>query len=104
MIVFARVIGPRLKQVAALEGVDCVGLDWGVDVAWAADEIQPHKTVQGNLDPLALMAGGDALAQGVDSIRRSLGRRPYVFNLGHGIQPSTPVSHVEQLVQLVRQA
>jgi uroporphyrinogen decarboxylase len=58
--------------------------------------------VQGNLDPLALIAGGAALENAVARILSGLAGRPHIFNLGHGILPDTPISHVEQLLQLVR--
>ena len=58
--------------------------------------------VQGNLDPLALIAGGEALETAVARILSSLAERPHVFNLGHGILPDTPIAHVEQLIELVR--
>ena len=59
--------------------------------------------MQGNLDPLALIAGGEALETSVERILSSLAGRPHIFNLGHGILPDTPIAHVEQLLQLVRQ-
>lgn len=104
IVVFARGVGQKLINFADLDAVDGLGLDWGVDLDWAARELQPKKTVQGNLDPLALMAGGDALDLGVDRILMALASGPHIFNLGHGIQPSTPVEHVEQLVRRVRGA
>jgi len=58
--------------------------------------------VQGNLDPLVLIAGGDRLTEAVDRIRRAFPTRPHIFNLGHGIQQDTPLAHVEQLVALLR--
>ena len=60
--------------------------------------------MQGNLDPLRLVAGGRALDEGVDAILEALGGGPLIFNLGHGIVPETPVSHVEQMIQRVRSA
>lgn len=104
IIVFARGVGPRLTAFAETEGVDALGLDWSVDTCWAARELQPRKTVQGNLDPLALIAGGDAMRSAIDHILDTLAGGPYIFNLGHGIQPTTPVAHVEELVRQVRQA
>ena len=58
--------------------------------------------MQGNLDPLALMAGGKALDDGIDRVLAAFPERPHVFNLGHGIGQHTPVSHVEQLLRRVR--
>ncbi|TIR56023.1 MAG: uroporphyrinogen decarboxylase, partial [Mesorhizobium sp.] len=67
-----------------------------------AKELQSEGAVQGNLDPLRLVAGGRALADGVDAILRTLGNGPLIFNLGHGITPETPVAHVEAMVKMVR--
>ena len=82
-------------------GVDAVGLDWTVPLS-AAVELQNKGAVQGNLDPLRVVAGGAALDEGVDAILEMLGSGPLIFNLGHGITPDAPVTHVEQLVRLVR--
>ena len=71
---------------------------------WAAEELPEDLPVQGNLDPLALIAGGDTLAGAVRLILDALGGRPHIFNLGHGILPDTPIAHVEQLIALVKGA
>jgi uroporphyrinogen decarboxylase len=84
-------------------GVDALGLDWTVPMA-AARDLQKAGAVQGNLDPLRLVAGGNALTEGVDAILGALGGGPLVFNLGHGILPETPVAHVEAMVRQVRRA
>ena len=102
VILFARGAGPRLEGLAQSSGADGIGLDWGVDPRWAAATLNPEVTLQGNLDPLALIAGGEALRHDVAAIREAMSERPFIFNLGHGIQPQTPVAHVEQLVKLVR--
>jgi uroporphyrinogen decarboxylase len=102
IIAFPRGAASRLISYSRLETVNAVGLDTSVDPYWAAAEIQSHKPVQGNLDPLALVAGGDALHKAIDRIHGAFGGRPYVFNLGHGIVPETPIEHVEQLVKHVR--
>ena len=105
IIAFPRGAGPsHLIEVARMEGVSVVGLDTPVDPAWAAREIQPIKPVQGNLDPVALIAGGKALDEAVARIMSAFGGRPYIFNLGHGITPQTPIAHVEKLLKLVRAA
>jgi uroporphyrinogen decarboxylase len=104
----AKVIGfPRgagSNMVRYLEGaaVDAVGLDWTVDLAIARDYIQKRRPVQGNLDPLVLRAGGKALDVAVDSIIAALAGGPFIFNLGHGILPDTPIAHVEQMLKRVR--
>ncbi len=102
IIVFARGAGPRLPTcAAALDGV-VLGLDTATDPAWADATLARSQVLQGNLDPLALIAGGDALDTAVLHILDAFRARPFVFNLGHGILPETPVAHVERLVQLVR--
>jgi uroporphyrinogen decarboxylase len=68
------------------------------------DQIQWRVPVQGNLDPLALLAGGSALDQGVDNILAAFSERPFIFNLGHGILPQTPIAHVEQMIARVRRS
>jgi uroporphyrinogen decarboxylase len=83
-------------------GVDAVSLDTAAPMDWAAQTIAPGVALQGNLDPIALIAGGRALGEGVDRILKATEGVPFVFNLGHGILPETPIAHVEELVRLVR--
>jgi uroporphyrinogen decarboxylase len=104
IIGFPRGAGTRLVAYVRETGVDAVGLDWSVDLEFAREHIQPLVTVQGNLDPLVLVAGGDALGQAVDEIMAALAGGSFIFNLGHGILPQTPISHVEQMVERVRGA
>jgi uroporphyrinogen decarboxylase len=82
--------------------VDAVGLDWMVDPAFARGAIQSRIPVQGNLDPLALLAGGAALDRSVDAVLEAFATGPFIFNLGHGILPQTPVEHVERMLARVR--
>lgn len=84
-------------------GVDALGLDWTVPLSQART-LQKDGPVQGNLDPMRLVAGGQALDEGVDAILKALGDGPLVFNLGHGITPQTPVTHVERMISRVREA
>ena len=102
IIGFPKGAGGKLRAYAAETGVDAVGLDETVDPAWAAGELPVGLPIQGNLDPLALIAGGEELAGAVKRILDALGDRPHIFNLGHGIQQTTPIAHVEQLVALVK--
>lgn len=102
IIVFARGAGFSLPTLVAEEIADGIGLDWAVDIGWARAALSGAPALQGNLDPLALIAGGDALRAGVERIRTAMAGRPHIFNLGHGIQPETPIAHVEELVRLVR--
>ena len=99
---FPRGAGSRLKAYIDAVDIDAVGLDWTVDLAFAREEVQSRKPVQGNLDPVVLLAGGDALDRAVDRIMENFSAGPFVFNLGHGVLPDTPVAHVEQLVTRVR--
>ena len=102
VIGFPKGAGGKLGAYACESGVNAVGLDETVDPDWAASELPPDLPVQGNLDPLALIAGGEALESGVRRILSSLAERPHIFNLGHGILPDTPIANVETLIQLVR--
>lgn len=103
IIGFPRGAGTRLEQYVAAVPIDAIGLDWMVDLSFARDRVQAQRTVQGNLDPLALLAGGDVLDRAVDAILAALAARPFIFNLGHGVLPDTPVANVERLVRRVRQ-
>lgn len=102
VIAFPRQASTHLEMMAQTCGADVIGLDTSVDTLWAAKHVQVHLPVQGNLDPLVLLTGGEALRENVRVIREAFDGRPYVFNLGHGILPPTPVAHVEELVKLVR--
>ena len=102
VIGFPRLAGSMLGEYARETGVDCVGMDTAADPAQAAAAVPARVALQGNLDPLALMAGGEALAREVRLILDALRGRPHVFNLGHGILQHTPLDHVAELVHLVR--
>jgi uroporphyrinogen decarboxylase len=104
IIGFPKGAGGKLAAYARGTEVDALGLDETVDPLWADAVLPPGLPVQGNLDPLALLTGGEALETAVRRIRQSLSARPHIFNLGHGIVPQVPVEHVEQLLQLVRRA
>ena len=102
IIGFPKGAGAKLAAYAAETGVDAIGLDETIDPEWADAMLPPGMPVQGNLDPLALIAGGDALAAAVTRIRAAFDDRPHIFNLGHGILQDTPIAHVEDLLRLVR--
>jgi uroporphyrinogen decarboxylase len=102
LIGFPKGAGARLPAYARETGVDALGLDETVDPAWAARELPAELPLQGNLDPVALLAGGAALENAVGRILSSLAGRPHIFNLGHGIIKETPIAHVERLLELVR--
>jgi uroporphyrinogen decarboxylase len=101
IIGFPKGAGSLYGSYRGQTGVTAVGLDWTVPLTQAR-ALQAQGAVQGNLDPLRLVAGGAALREGVDAILRALGSGPLVFNLGHGITPETPIAHVEAMIRQVR--
>ncbi|MFW2850981.1 uroporphyrinogen decarboxylase [Sphingomonas sp. TX0543] len=102
IIGFPKGAGGKLPAYAIGTNVDAIGLDETVDPRWADAVLPPGMPVQGNLDPLALETGGDALSRGIDRVLEAFRDRPHIFNLGHGIGQHTPIAHVEQLVARVR--
>lgn len=102
VIGFPKGAGGKLKAYASETGVHALGLDETVDPNWAAKELPKRLPVQGNLDPLALIAGGEPLRTGVARILDAFAGRPHIFNLGHGILQDTPIAHVEELLALVK--
>ena len=98
IIAFPRGADARLPALARQLGAQAIGLDTSVEPAWAAAAVDPHIVLQGNLDPLALLAGGEALDRAVEAILAAFKGRPHIFNLGHGILPPTPIAHVERLM------
>ncbi len=102
VIGFPKGAGGKLGAYARETGVSAIGLDETVDPVWAARELPRDLPIQGNLDPLALLTGGAALEKAVDQILSCFSGRPHIFNLGHGIIKETPISHVERLIELVR--
>ncbi|HWM83504.1 MAG TPA: uroporphyrinogen decarboxylase [Pseudolabrys sp.] len=104
IIGFPRGAGRSIPRYARETGVDAVSLETEIDRDFARREIQPIVPVQGNLDPQILRAGGDALDRAVDAVMAAFSDQPFVFNLGHGILPDTPVAHVERMLERVRRA
>jgi uroporphyrinogen decarboxylase len=102
IILFPRGAGPLYADFARIPGVAALSLDNNIPLAWAAAELQPHLAVQGNLDPVLLATGGEAMRREIRRILETLGAGPLVFNLGHGILPETPPEHVSELVEAVR--
>jgi uroporphyrinogen decarboxylase len=102
VIGFPKGAGGKLAAYARETGADAIGLDESVDPAWANAALPKDSPVQGNLDPLALIAGGVVLDDAIDRILAAFPDRPHVFNLGHGIQQDTPIAHVEHLLARVR--
>lgn len=101
VIAFAKGAGILLKQYRQKTGADAIGLDWSVPLSFAV-ELQKDGPVQGNLDPMRVVAGGSALSEGIDAILQALGHGPLIFNLGHGITPQANPAHVTDLVAQVR--
>ena len=102
LIGFPRGAGAKLVAYASETRVDAIALDETIDPVWAADALPASLPVQGNLDPLLLITGGSELEARAREILAAFAGRPHVFNLGHGINQTTPVEHVTRLVEVVR--
>jgi uroporphyrinogen decarboxylase len=102
IIGFPRGAGANLKNYVDKVAIDAVGLDWTIEPRFAREYIQSRKPVQGNLDPHVLLAGGEALDRAVDAVLETFSDGPFIFNLGHGILPETPIAHVERMLARVR--
>lgn len=102
IIGFPKGAGGKLAAYARETGVDAIGLDETVDPEWADSALPVGMPAQGNLDPLALIAGGEALDKATDRVIAAFADRPHIFNLGHGIDQHTPIAHVERLLARVR--
>ena len=103
IIGFPRGVGVLAERYARETDIDAIGCDTSMPVGWMR-RLQEHLPVQGNLDPLLLVAGGEALDSRVGLILETLGQQPFIFNLGHGILPETPIEHVTRLVNLVKKS
>jgi len=102
IIGFPKGAGEKLAAYAQGTGVDAVGVDETIDPVWAAKNLPANLPVQGNLDPLLLLAGTEDLERRTLHILDTFADRPHVFNLGHGIGQFTPIAHVEKLLEIVR--
>jgi|TARA_R110002072_G_scaffold12038_10_gene53027 uroporphyrinogen decarboxylase len=102
IVLFPRGAGLLYQAVAEECGAEGLSLDTTVPLQWARETLQPQVTLQGNLDPVRLIIGGEQLDQAVDDILDGLGQGPMIFNLGHGIDKTTPPDHVTRLVERVR--
>jgi uroporphyrinogen decarboxylase len=103
IIGFPRGAGALLPAYVGATRVDAVSIDWAAEPSLIRERVQSRVAVQGNLDPLALMAGGAALDRAIDDVLANYGQGRLIFNLGHGILPETPIPHVEQMVKRVRE-
>ena len=102
IIGFPRGASALLPDYVEATGVDGVSIDWTAEPSLIRSRVQNRVAVQGNLDPLALIAGGAALDRAVDDVLSSYAGGRLIFNLGHGILPETPIAHVEQMIKRVR--
>ncbi|MFB9353323.1 uroporphyrinogen decarboxylase [Sneathiella chinensis] len=102
IIGFPKGVGGNLDAFVKGTGVSAVSLDTGVSLDWAAATIQPQVTVQGNLDPILLVTGGQAMVDRIHHIHQTLKNGPFIFNLGHGIIPQTPPENVALLAETVK--
>jgi len=102
VIGFPRGAGHQLEAYIDRVPVNAVSVDWMANRTFIRERVQSRVAVQGNLDPLALLAGGDALDHAIDVILSDFGDGRLIFNLGHGILPSTPIAHVERMLKRVR--
>ena len=102
IIGFPKGVGEKLPAYARETGVDAVGIDETVDPVWAARELPAGMPVQGNLDPMLLLAGGDRLVERTRRVLDAFADRPHVFNLGHGIDKETPIAHVHAMLETAK--
>ena len=102
VIGFPRGAAAFLTAYAEKTGVDGVGIDHMTPLAFAAGQVPAKTALQGNLDPILLLAGGESLADEAKRLVRSMAGRPYIFNLGHGVLPPTPPEHMAELIAAVR--
>ncbi len=102
IIGFPRGVGSEYADFAKATGVNGISLDQTESPEWAAREIQPHCTVQGNLEPMHMVTGGDAMLADIDRIREALSGGPHIFNLGHGITPNADTANVDALLRRIR--
>ena len=103
IIGFPRGIGAGIVRYLDHVAVDAVSLDWTADLEFASCRIPRRVAIQGNLDPLVLLAGGDALDRSIERILTAFSGRPFIWNLGHGILPATPIANVERMLARIRE-
>lgn len=104
IIGFPKGVGPLVEEFVAETGVDGVSVDTNMDMVWARDHLSDKTVVQGNLDPLLVVAGGEAMERATLELIELFRGRPFIFNLGHGLIPETPPEHVGRVVELIKSA
>lgn len=102
VIGFPRGAGEKIPRYVTQTGVNAVSLEANIDRGFARREIQSRVPVQGNLNPETLRAGGESLDREVDDVLEAFAAAPFIFNLGHGILPDTPIENVERMLKKVR--
>ena len=102
VILFPKGVGEKTADYAGLENCDAIGIDFSMDPAWAKENLSPHAVVQGGLDPLVVVRGGEMMKKAAAVFLDTFEGAPYIFNLGHGFTPQTPPEHVRDLVNFVR--
>jgi uroporphyrinogen decarboxylase len=102
IIGFPRGAGALLPAYVEATGVDAVSIDWAAEPSLIRERVQTKAAVQGNFDPLALIAGGAALDRAIDDVLANYAKGRLIFNLGHGILPETPIAHVERMIRRVK--
>ena len=102
VILFPKGVGEKAAEYAMLPGCDGFGIDYGMDPAWARQHLGERVVVQGGLDPLLTISGGEAMTKAADVYLKLFHDVPYIFNLGHGFTPATPPEHVAALVEFIR--
>ncbi len=104
VILFPKGVGPALPKYAGLEVCDAVGIDFATPWEWAREAVSPLATVQGGLDPLLVVSGGEEMLAAARRLKSVFEGAPYVFNLGHGFTPETPPENVTELIAAVRES
>ena len=102
VILFPKGVGETATEYASLPECDGLGIDYAMDPAWARANLSGHTVIQGGLDPLSVIAGGEDMLKSAASYLKLFHDVPYIFNLGHGFSPETPPEHVAALVDFVR--
>jgi uroporphyrinogen decarboxylase len=102
IIGFPRGAGALLPAYVEATGVYAVSIDWAAEPSLIRERVQTKAAVQGNFDPLALIAGGAALDRAIDDVLANYAKGRLIFNLGHGILPETPIAHVERMIRRVK--
>jgi uroporphyrinogen decarboxylase len=102
LIVFARGAGAGHERIGEVTRAECLGVETSMPLDWARDHLAGSHVIQGNLDPLLVEYGGDALKRGVELVAGALPMERHIFNLGHGMRPQTPPEHVELVVRHLR--